>query len=253
MQPTNARYKTIVNGDHWFETQVTFIRGDSEHTPEVLGENYILSCKITRPGMPENKPSIGGALSAMLDLTIVNPPHTIPKMAQFLVEFRATNRATPETAVTSTNTSEWYPSGTFYVDTRSKTEGAFPTITLTAYDAMMKAEQDYSTTALDWPATDKNVVAEIASAIGVSVDSRTNRFLTAGHKINLPTDYSMREVLEHIAGMNGGNFIITPENKLLFVPLYGLNPEENLTGTYLKVEGSTDAITFGNEGWYILV
>ena len=68
--------------------------------------------------------------------------------------------------------------------------------------------------------------------------------------LGLPVGYTMRETLEHISAAYGGNFIISNEGKLLFVPLYGFDPEIN--GNYLADE-SGNALVFGNEGWCILV
>ena len=239
MQTTSALYKTIVSGDHWFETKIT-IDGNE------VDEDEIISLDRDRPGMNQNFPSVGGAVSSTLRAKIIYPNFSIPQRAEVKVYYRAKN---------TTQTSEWLPAGTYYIDTRShnNTNNGVDTLEITAFDAMIKAEQDYPDTSHSWPYRDSLVVAEIASTIGVSVDSRTNTFLTARWMIDMPISYVMREVLEQIAGMNGGNFIITAENKLLFVPLYGLDPEENLTGQYLTPEGSTDALQFGNEGWYILV
>lgn len=239
MQTTSALYKSIVSGDHWFETKVS-ISGNE------VSESNIVSLDRSKPGMNQKYPAIGGAVSSTLRLRIIYPSFSIPQRAEIKVYCRAKN---------TTQTSEWIPSGTYYIDTRShnKTHNGIDTLEITAFDAMIKTEQDYPNTNHNWPYLDKLVVAEIASTIGVAVDSRTNDFLTAGWMIDLPMSYVMREVLEHIAGMNGGNFVVTAENKLLFVPLYGLDPEENLTGQYLTPEGSTDALMFGNEGWYILV
>lgn len=239
MQTTSALYKQIVSGRHWFNTKIT-IAGNT------LLETQIKEIETERPGINAEIPSVGGALSATLQMTVINPSFTIPVRAEIVVYYRACNE---------TQTSEWLKYGTFYIDTRetSANYNAVQTITITAFDSMIKTEADYPDTNHNWPYLDRNVVAEIASAIGVTVDSRTNGNLTAGYMVELPTGYVMREVLEHIAAANCGNFVITAENKLLFVPLLGLDPELNLVGNYLTPEGSTDALQFGNEGWYILV
>lgn len=286
MQETSALYKSIIATEpHWFETYIT-VNGNT------VNEDEIFSLDRSRPGMSQNYPSIGGALSSTLTLTILNPSFSIPKMAEIKVYFRAVCAGTSgsdtyitdgivsggdmsmsgDTLVlpnatlsndivtfgsssTTTKVSEWIQAGTYYIDTRAHNQSynGIDTLDITAFDRMMFGESDYPDTSHAWPYTDKSVVAEIASQIGVTVDSRTNKFLTAGYKIEAPTGYVMREVLEHIAAMYGGNFVITAENKLLFVPLYGLDPEENLTGSYLAVEGGTEALTYGSEGWYILV
>ena len=240
MQTTSALYKQILASEpHWFETKVT-IAGNT------LTEEQIMSVDSKRPGINEEIPSVGGALSATLQMTVINPSFTIPTRAEIVVYYRACNE---------TQNSEWLEYGTFYIDTRetSANYNAVQTVAITAFDSMIKTEADYPDTDHDWPYLDRLVVAEIAQAIGVEVDSRTYDNLTVGYMVNPPTGYVMREVLEHIAAANCGNFVITAENKLLFVPLIGLDPEQNLVGRYLTPEGSTDALTFGDEGWYILV
>ena len=86
--------------------------------------------------------------------------------------------------------------------------------------------------------------------MGVSVDARTTAWLTAGYLIELPTAYTMRETLEHIAAAYGGNFVISAEGKLLFVPLCGM--DEPSAFDYLADENG-DALVFGSESWCILV
>lgn len=239
MQTTSALYKSIVAGEHYFETKIT-LNGNE------LTEETILSLERDKPGTNGNVPTVGGAVCSTLQMTIINPSFAIPSKAEIKVYSRARN---------STQTSEWLPSGTYYIDTRVRgaTDSGIDTLTINAFDAMIKTETDYPDTNHDWPYLDKLVVAEIAQTIGVSVDSRTNGNLTAGYMVELPTGYVMREVLEHIAASNCGNFVITAENKLLFVPLFGLDPEDSISGQYLTPEGSTDALVFGNEGWYVLV
>lgn len=236
MQTTSALYKTIIAGTHWFETKIS-IAGNE------IAESGIVSMSRSRPGFSGEKPSIGGALSSTLNLKIMKPSFTIPRMAEIDVFVRVKNK---------TQTSEWLAQGVYFIDTRKTNESvnAVATVEIAAYDAIAKAEADYPSTDHDWPYLDKSVVAEIASAIGVTVDSRTNQFLTASYMINLPSEYTMRETLEHIAAAYGGNFVVTSDNKLLFVPLYGFDYEES--GYYLADE-SGNALVFGNEGWYILV
>ena len=240
MQTTSALYKQIVAADgHWFETKISLAGNE-------LAESQIISLDREEQAMPQRLPSVGGATAHAISLTIVAPSFTIPRMAEIDVYVRAR---------TDSLTSEWLPAGVYFIDTRQhdQTDNGVGLLRITAYDAMLKGEQDYPDTSHAWPYLDRLVVAEIASTLGVSVDSRTNDFLTAGILIDLPIGYTVRETLEHIAAAYGGNFVITAENKLLFVPLYGLDPEENIVGSYLAVDGSTDALTFGNEGWYILV
>lgn len=234
MQNTTQAWKEIVATDgHYYETRVT-IEGN------VINEADIRSITRTRPGMPGQNPTIGGALAAEQTSTIHEPAFALPKQAQIVVETRAR---------VNNRTSGWIPQGTYYVDTRSTDEGDISLLTLTAYDAMAKADADYPDTAHEWPYASKSVVAEIAAAIGVTVDSRTNDYLSANYKIDLPASYTMRETLGYIAAMYCGNFVITDGNKLRFIPLYNTG---DFDFTYIADE-SGNALVFGNEGWCILV
>lgn len=237
MQNTSALYKSIVSSEHEFETKLT-IAGNE------ITEDKIFFVRRDASGLVGNRPNVGGAISSTLKITIATPSFSIPRMAEIDVFIRAKNNA---------QTSEWIRQGIYFIDTRKATNNndGLDVLTLTAYDAMMKAEQDYPNANHNWPYLDKNVVSEIASAIGVTVDSRTNGFLTSGYMIGLPLGYTMRETLERIATMYCGNFVMSNEGKLLFVPLYGL-ADELVTGNYLA-DGSGKALVFGNEGWYILV
>lgn len=240
MQSTSALYKTIVaDPNHWIENRLV-ITGVG-----TFAETQLFSVETTGNTV-ENKPQVGHAVSGEVNIKMVNPSATIPRMAELKPQYRAVriNNGTQET-------SEWLAKGVYYIDTRSISQGASEEVlTMHGYDAMLKGEQDYPSSGHDWPYIDKSVVAEIASAIGVSVDARTNEYLTAGYMIGLPLGYTIREVLSQIAGAYGGNFIISNEGKLLFVPLYGFDP--SIIGNYLADENG-NALVFGNEGWYILV
>ena len=237
MQSTSALYKSIVSKDsHWFENMLV-INGNN------VNEDKIMSISRDRCGMPENKPSVGGAIASTMEFVVVKPMFEIPRQAEILVKIRAKS---------GTQVSEWLPAGTYFIDTRSydETANGIEFLKITAFDSMAKAEADYPDTSHAWPHLDKSVVAEIATAMGVTVDPRTNSLMTAGHMIDIPIGSTMREKLGNIASMYCGNFVVTAENKLLLVPLYGLDPDVN--GRYLADE-SGNALVFGNEGWCILV
>ena len=237
MQTTSALYQQIVaTSGHYFKTKVE-IAGNE------VPEAQIIKLEREEIGVSDKKPSVGGALAAQIILTILEPAFSIPRMAAVSVYVQA---------CTETLESEWIPKGTYYIDTRAhnQTVNGVGTLKITAFDAMLKADQDYPSTNHVWPYRDALVVAEIASAMGVPVDPRTNQFITAGYMIDMPVSYNMRETLGHIAAAYGGNFVISPGNTLLFVPLYGTDPD--VTGNYLADE-SGNALVFGDEGWCILV
>lgn len=238
MQTTSANYQLIVAAaDHIFEPKLV-IDG-------VTYTNTSLISISTSIETMSGAPSVGHAVSTEINIELLNPTATVPQMATMELYVRAKSA--------SLNlTSEWIPQGVYFVDTRKTTsnDDGLDVLTIHGFDAIMKTEADYPNTEHDWPYKDTSVVAEIAAAIGVSVDSRTNSFLTSGYMLDLPAGYTMRETLEQIAAAYGGNFVMTAEGKLLFVPLYGLECEES--GSYLADENG-NALQFGNEGWFILV
>lgn len=188
------------------------------------GMNSIASVTIERPLFP--KFSAGNACAAELDITFW-PSEKVPRMAQIVPYCRESSE------------DDWTCLGTFYVDERAKE--AFGRQTLIAYDSMLKAdvvwEPDQS---LVFPLKMPDAVVEIAALMGVDVDPRT--VLNTSYTIDYPAnEYTMRDVLEGIAAANLGNWIITKENKLLLVPLFGSMPEET---RYLVTEDGS-AITFG--------
>ena len=112
--------------------------------------------------------------------------------------------------------SEWLPFGTYWIDTR-ETDKASGLMTITAYDAMLKAEQDYTDNTGTYPMAMSSAVAYICTQLGLTQDSRNS---VAGYTIDSPTGiYTMREVLQYIAAASGGNWIITESGNLRLVKL----------------------------------
>lgn len=164
--------------------------------------------------------TIGNCVAKSLNLVLRNPG-VIPRMAQISMRYRLNN---------GTTHSEWIPKGTFFVDTRSEGNGV---LTLVAYDAMLKCDQDYATSGEQgsWPKPDIQVVNNICSRIGVSLDPRTVDIITKGYMIPFPgygdDAYSMRELLGFIGAAYAGNWIITDQNTLRLLILGDIPPETN--------------------------
>ena len=155
---------------------------------------------------------------------------SISRSAQVVIEMQYTD---------GTNTSAWYPAGTFFVAHR-EVDPVTEVISLECYDALMKANGEYEY-GLPWTTHTNTVIANqdgeaiyfappsmtmtdavnnIATLIGVTVDSRTSIQTGNDFKITAESDgATMRDVLGAIAAAHGGNWIITPENKLRLVPL----------------------------------
>lgn len=164
-------------------------------------------------------PEIGNCCSSTLELSVIhNGP--FPRMGEIELSTRLLS-------FDLTESSEWIPAGTFYADTKNRDQDG-EHLKITAFDAMMKADQPYleNATISSWPADEADVVDDIADLMGVTVDSRT---VLAGYEVPLPNqDWTAREVLGWIAAANGGNWIITPNNELLLIKLEGIT---SLLGT----------------------
>lgn len=242
MLSTSQLYNQIISGqNHRFETKVNINGVD-------YGENITRSVSAKYFVFSENQPVVGGCLAAELTIEMLAPSAAIPRMAQVRPYIRVTN---------GSQTSEWLPQGVFYIDTRqtSHNDDGLDILTLHCYDAMLKAEADFTNTNISFPAKDYRVVQLIAYAMGLQsssaasnhngIDARTKALMNNGsgiYNISLPVGYSMREVLSNIASMYGGNWIMTFEGKLRLVTLTEL-PEE----TYYLLEEHFDAITFGGD------
>lgn len=227
MYETSDLYKELLaNPLHWKETKLDIAGME-------YAESNIVSASIPPVSIYE-KFGIGNCVARGLEIEVL-PVSTIPRQA----EIKAYTRL-----VHGEQVSEWIPQGVFYISTRKKNKltGA---LVITAYDAMLKAEDPWLTSDYDledWPMTQQNAVDDIAYRMGVSVDSRT--VLSDAFPVDYPVDengdLTMREVLSGIAVSNGGNWIITMEGKLLLLGATEL-PEE--TSFLVSEQGS--AITFG--------
>lgn len=242
MYSVSNLYNTIIAEDlHSFETKVE-INGVS------YGENVLMSVSTVYRVFSQEQPTVGGCLAAELEVKMLAPSATIPRMAQVKPYVRVTD---------GTQTSEWIPQGVFYIDTRetSHNDDDLDILTLHCYDAMLKSEADYPSTSISYPAKDYRIVQIIAHAMGLQssssasnhngIDARTKTLMNNGsgkYNISLPVGYSMREVLGNIAAMYCGNWIMNYDGQLRLVTLTELPEETN----YL-VDNSYDAITFGGD------
>lgn len=204
-----------------------------EYYVDIGGVTYgmgdIASVNIEQPLF--DKLSVGNACSAKLTIVFWEIT-TVPRMAKI----------TPYARRASTDA--WVKQGEFYIDTRSLSDGK---MTVVAYDAMLKSEIVwYPSQHLVFPMTMPNAAQEIASLMGVGIDSRT--VLNSAYQVDYPAnDYTLRDVLRYIAAAHAGNWILTTEGELLLVPLFSSMPVET---NYLITEYGA-AITFG--GTRILV
>ena len=228
MQNTSSLYNQIVTGDHWFENQLVIDGVGTFDGSQIFSMSTDLK-------MFKGSPSVGQVIAGEINVSMFTPTVEIPTMAVLRPRTRACN---------ATQHSEWLPQGVYFIDTRESTKNndGLDILTIDGYDALLKTEQDYATTSLTWDALDTSIVSEIATQIGVTVDSRTWSVMTDGNRLPMPTGYTLREYLGYIASMYVGCFIITDEGKLRLVSLLELPPETN----YL-IDPAGYAITFGGD------
>lgn len=184
------------------------------------GEEYTDYDKISAPkinrSLNGSALSIGNVNTATLEVSILTDD-TIPLGAKVVVLGRLT---------TDSMQTDYVSFGTFWIDRRSYGYGGL--VSLTCYDAMMRANTlfNYTAEGILTTKTMADVVEDVATRIGVDIDGRTSILEDeAGteHPLYLmtpPTDMNMSEALGYIGQVNGGNWIITEENKLRLVPLF---------------------------------
>lgn len=193
------------------------------------GQDKISSCHVSKALFSGSTLSVGGCVSSEMEIVLIEPDD-IPRGADVRLYAR--------------DGGDWIPQGVYFIDTRPQSEG-LNTVTLSCFDAMLATEQVWLTpdyASKNWPMPQADAVADIASRIGVEVDSRTvlSTSFPVEYPVNEYGDITMREVLSYIASSNAGNWIITNEGKLLLVRLPDIPPETN----YL-IDEKGGAILFG--------
>lgn len=226
MQTVPSNWNSIYAGDHAVEFKAVI-------NNKTYTYGQIKSAQVTKSMM--DKLTIGQAPSAMLDM-VFQPDGAIPAAAEIECYIRLTDYGSSAT--------DWIPFGTFYIDTRSI--DSFGWMTITAYDAMLKAEQDYIDNSGTYPMSMANAVNFICGKMGLTLDSRSQ---IAPYTVDSPTEvYTMREVLCGIAAASGGNFVITENNKLRLIRLGSPSTSENVPVMSFSKLG--DTVTIGKVTLY---
>lgn len=154
--------------------------------------------------------SAGNAVSASCSFSLRAASGGIPKAAAVAVEMRLTD---------GTATSEWLPAGTFYISRRAH-DPVTGRLSLECYDALLKANAVWTPSAGSWPRSMAAVTAELAALLGVQQDSRNVIRTGNTYQISQPgSGTTVRDVLSRIGAAHGGNWIITPANRLRLVPV----------------------------------
>ena len=216
MQNTSILYKQILSGPHIKEVKLNIGGAD-------YGMDVLTSLRVSLAPFGNGSPTVGLAPAAEITASLYLPSSAVHRMATLRPYVRLVSEGGA--------VSEWLPQGVFYVDTRQQDESGL--LTLHGYDGMLKAERPAPYSALQWPALDTDVVGEICSILGFTVDAGTAALMTSGFRISLPTQYTMRETLRFIAALYGGSFVLTASNALHLLPLWqrGSTAQHDLTAS----------------------
>lgn len=206
MQTTSELYKSILQQPYDVETKLDIYTADGKTLVGSYGEDVLVSGELT--GKLFSPPNVGEAVSWEIDVKMLMPTETLPRMAMLKPFFRIRY---------GTDISEWIQKGVYFIDTRS-TDKQTGVLTIHGYDSMLKTEQIYCPDGSGtWPRTMATVVNDICASIGVTLDSRTT--ISSTYKCQLDTTLSMREYLAHIAAAHAGMFMISDTGQMRLVPL----------------------------------
>ena len=254
MQETSSLYKRLLaDPGHWKEYSLvigesgvlvnersetitfggTAILVASSGADSGFNERAITSMSTQKNVFTGSNPSVGNCIAGQIAVDMMKPKGDIPRRARLAPYVRLTN---------GKERSEWIPKGVFFIDHREYSGEENERMTVYGYDHIILTEDEFPSSTHTWPRTDIDVVRDIANEIGVSVDKRTVQIMNKGYKINYPAGYSMREVLENIAAMYAGSFIMSDIAELLLVTMFGI-PKET---SYL-IDNVGFAITFGGD------
>ena len=204
MISVNATYNTIIANGGQFEWQI--VNGANTFSKANLMSGSISSSLCE--GV-----AIGSTISAQLDISLYDV--TVDTTNPLVVQFRATD---------GTNDSSWYTKGTFYIDTL-ETSPYTDVTKITAFDSMLMTEYVYQLQGEWQSVTDLVVLNKITGFIGISLESATQTLFSNNPKTltnapNIGEDgTTAREVLSYIGALRGGNWRITPDNKLQLIIL----------------------------------
>ena len=254
MQKTSSLYKQLLaDPGHWKE--YALVIGESgvlvnEHSETItfggtailvassgadsgFRETAIISMSTQKSIFTGSTPTVGNCIAGQITAEMMKPKGDIPRRARLAPYVRLTN---------GKEYSEWLPKGVFFIDHREYSGDENERMTVYGYDHIILTENEFPSSTHTWPRKDIDVVRDIANEIGTSLDSRTIKIINKGYLINYPVGYSMREVLENIAAMYAGSFIMSDMGELLLVTMFGI-PKE----TSHLIDNVGFAITFGGD------
>lgn len=196
-------------------------------------ESSIISMSTQKSIFSDSNQSVGNCIAGQITVEMMKPKGGIPRRARLAPYVRLTN---------GKEHSEWIQKGVFFIDHREYSGDENERMVINGYDHIILTEDEFPSSTHEWPRTDIDVVKDIATEIGTDLDRRTVQIMNNGYKINYPAGYSMREVLENIAAMYAGSFVMSDIGELLLVTMFGI-PKET---SYL-IDNAGFVVTFGGD------
>lgn len=145
---------------------------------------------------PNNSISIGNTCSSSVTFSIFKPQITLENKDITIFE-----------GIKGNSGIEYVQIGIFTV-TKEESNGEYTKYT--AYDKMYKAEKGYFSE-LTYPSTDKAILEEICTKLGIKLATS----ITTPHTIpEKPQGYTMREIIGYMAMLQGGNAAINSDGNL---------------------------------------
>lgn len=145
---------------------------------------------------PNSSISIGNTCSSSVTFSIYNPEITLENKDITIFE-----------GVKGDSGIEYVQIGIFTV-TKEESNGEYTKYT--AYDKMYKAEKGYFSE-LTYPSTDKAILEEICTKLGIQLATSITNTHTITDK---PQGYTMREMIGYMATLQGGNAAINSDGNL---------------------------------------
>lgn len=229
MQTTSATWKSLWSSGE-ARLEVKAVIGGTDRSAELS------AAPVISRGTMQNGLTIGSVVSATCALSL-RAASPIARSASVALSMRLVNDAG--------TASEWLPAGTFYISRRAK-DPVTGVTALECYDALLKANAAWTPSAGSWPRAMSAVATELATRLGVSIDSRTTIKTGNNYVIDEPdAGTSIHDVLSLIAESNGGNWIVTPEGKLRLVPILSAYDAAGAQTDVLDVDAVLSAPTVG--------
>ncbi len=227
MLEVSELYRRIIAQPHHVESRLRIAGTDYDR-------ESIVSAAVELDMFKEECPSVGNVCSGYISVEMLSPAAEIPVTSKMELYSRVVSEVDGAA-------SEWLSRGVYWLDTRKHEltdSGQRATVSLTGYDAMLKTELTYSPTGA-WPKTDKDVLDEICTLLGIPCDEQ----LGGGYSIPEPSDYTCRELLGYIAASYGANWTIAEDGKLTLVPLGSSRGNVSLLAQRVTVGDALSAIT----------